>query len=115
MAQTLLPDLVSAARRHQALSDPTRLLILEALARGEQCVCDLTGSLGVAQSRLSFHLKALKEAGFLRARRAGRWVYYAIDPDGLTETGAYLADLTERSSSAAGKLGCDPTDGECCG
>ena len=46
--------------------------ILDTLARGEQCVCDLTAALKTGQSRLSFHLKTLREAGLLKARRSGR-------------------------------------------
>ena len=49
----------------KALSDPLRLQVIEALANGERCVCDLTADLGLAQSKLSFHLKVLKDAGLL--------------------------------------------------
>jgi ArsR family transcriptional regulator len=45
---------------------------------GECCVCDLQNSLDMIQSRLSRHLKILKEAGFLRVTRKGTWAYYAI-------------------------------------
>jgi ArsR family transcriptional regulator len=48
-----------------ALSDPTRLRILAALRNGEQCVCNLTGLLVAQQSRLSFHMKTLKDAGLV--------------------------------------------------
>jgi ArsR family transcriptional regulator len=73
------------ARLFHALADETRLRILEQLADGEQCVCDLSGALETGQSRLSFHLKTLKDAGLLRDRREGRWIYYALDPDTLGE------------------------------
>ena len=108
-------DLDSAARRHQALADPTRLQILETLAGGEQCVCDLTAVLRTGQSRLSFHLKALREAGFLKARRSGRWIYYSIDPEGVAQTRSYLEELADRAQSgAAGISSCEADDG-CCG
>jgi ArsR family transcriptional regulator len=62
-----------------ALNDETRILILRFLDRhGESCVCDLQASLGMIQSRLSRHLKILKEAGFLKVERKGTWGYYAI-------------------------------------
>ena len=62
-----------------ALNDETRVLILRFLdEHGELCVCDLQNSLGMIQSRLSRHLKILKEAGFLRVERRGTWAYYAI-------------------------------------
>ena len=62
-----------------ALNDETRILLLRFLDKhGECCVCDLQGSLNMIQSRLSRHLKILKEAGFLRVERKGTWAYYSI-------------------------------------
>ncbi len=62
-----------------ALNDETRVLILRFLDEyGECCVCDLQDSLDMIQSRLSRHLKILKEAGFLRVERKGTWAYYSI-------------------------------------
>ena len=60
---TAKPDLGQTARLFHALSDETRLSIMGLLSRGERCVCELTDALEAGQSRLSFHLKALKEAG----------------------------------------------------
>ena len=85
MASTESRNLERAASLFHALSDETRLKILELLMGGEQCVCDLTDRLKTGQSRLSFHLKTLKEAGLLTDRREGRWVYYALDPDSIKE------------------------------
>ncbi len=62
-----------------ALSDETRLEIIELLRKGERCVCELTDTLDAAQSRLSFHLRVLKDAGIVRDRKDGRWVYYELD------------------------------------
>ena len=62
-----------------ALSDETRVLILRFFdEHGDLCVCDLQASLGMIQSRLSRHLKILKEAGFLRVDRRGTWAFYSI-------------------------------------
>ena len=62
-----------------ALNDETRLLLLRFLDHyGQTCVCDMQHSLKMTQSRLSRHLKLLKEAGFLRVERKGTWAYYAI-------------------------------------
>ena len=62
-----------------ALGDETRVLLLRFLDHyGACCVCDLQHSLNMIQSRLSRHLKILKEAGFLRVERKGTWAYYAI-------------------------------------
>ncbi len=62
-----------------ALNDETRVLILRFIdVHGECCVCDLQVSLEMIQSRLSRHLKILKDAGFLRVERKGTWAYYSI-------------------------------------
>jgi ArsR family transcriptional regulator len=74
-----------AAQWFHALGDETRLQIIDCLLEGEQCVCVLTDLLQTGQSRLSFHLKTLKEAGILRARRDGRWVYYSLNPEVIEE------------------------------
>ena len=89
MALSLSKDLEQAQRWFHALSDETRLQLLELLRDGEQCVCDLTDALDAAQSRLSFHLKTLKDAGLVTDRKQGRWVYYALNPEALDG----LADL----------------------
>jgi ArsR family transcriptional regulator len=62
-----------------ALNDETRLLILRFIdENGKSCVCDLQNSLDMIQSRLSRHLKILKDAGFLRVERKGTWAYYSV-------------------------------------
>jgi ArsR family transcriptional regulator, arsenate/arsenite/antimonite-responsive transcriptional repressor len=85
MATTTRVDLGRAAQLFHALSDETRLGIIEMLRGGEQCVCDLQTDLEAAQSRLSFHLRVLKEAGVVRDRKEGRWSYYSIAPEALAE------------------------------
>ncbi len=76
-----------------ALSDETRLEILNRLSEGEQCVCDLTDLLETGQSRLSFHLKTLKDAGIVKDRREGRWVYYSLNPEVVDELEHFIQSL----------------------
>ena len=73
----------AVTRAFHALSDSTRLQILQILRQGESCVCELMDHLDAAQSRLSFHLRILKEAGLVTDRREGRWVYYAVEPEAI--------------------------------
>jgi ArsR family transcriptional regulator len=62
-----------------AINDETRLRILRFIdVNKEVCVCDVESAFGMIQSRVSRHLKILKEAGFLKVRREGRWAYYSI-------------------------------------
>lgn len=66
----------------KAVADPTRLAVLELLAgRGQRCHCELEEELAVATSRLSFHLRVLREAGLVRAVRCGRRVGYHLADD----------------------------------
>jgi ArsR family transcriptional regulator len=76
-----------------ALADETRLDILDRLKEGERCVCELTDALQTGQSRLSFHLKVLKDAGLIHDRSEGRWIYYAINADAVEELGDLVASL----------------------
>ncbi|HTG53338.1 MAG TPA: metalloregulator ArsR/SmtB family transcription factor [Gemmatimonadaceae bacterium] len=81
------------ARLFHALSDETRLDILERLRGGERCVCELTDALDAEQSRLSFHLRVLRDAGLVHDRRQGRWMYYTPCTETLAEAIDALADL----------------------
>ncbi|MEA3554728.1 MAG: metalloregulator ArsR/SmtB family transcription factor [Campylobacterota bacterium] len=62
-----------------SINDETRVKILNFIdTNGEICVCDIENSFNMIQSRVSRHLKILKEAGFLKVSRRGRWAYYSI-------------------------------------
>lgn len=79
--------------RFKALSDPLRLEIIELLRSQEMCVCDLRDRMDIAQSKLSFHLKTLREAGLISARQDGRWIYYSLNPAEFGELEDYLSAL----------------------
>ena len=91
MMTTTLPEITQAARVFHALSDETRLEIVRLLSHRERCVCELQQVLEAAQSRLSFHLKTLKDAGLVSDRRDGRWVYYALNRDALDQIAEFAA------------------------
>ena len=88
-------QLISAG--FQALSDPLRLQILELLQEQELCVCELRDRVAVAQSKLSFHLKILREANLARSRQEGRWVYYSINLPQLLVLEQYLNQIRENT------------------
>lgn len=93
MSQTSLkfsPNLVAAS--FHALSDPLRIQILELLWEQELCVCDICDRLNVPQSKLSFHLKNLREASLVQGRQNGRWVYYSLNLSQLEILEQYLAE-----------------------
>lgn len=93
-------DLRNALTVFHALSDETRLGILERLRDGERCVCELTDVLKAAQSRLSFHLKVLKDAGLIRDRPEGRWMYYALNDEALEEAEEMIRTLKKAAKSS---------------
>jgi ArsR family transcriptional regulator len=64
----------------RAVSDRTRLRILNLLRGGELCVCDLVNALRVPQPKASRHLAYLKKAGLVTARREGLWIHYQLAP-----------------------------------
>lgn len=74
-----------------ALSEPLRIQVLQLLKKQEMCVCDLCDILGVSQSKLSFHLKNLKEAKLVYARQEGRWIYYSLNSAQFEVLEDYLA------------------------
>jgi ArsR family transcriptional regulator len=89
-----------------ALSDDTRLAIVRRLAGGERCVCDLQDLLDAAQSRLSYHLKTLKDAGLIADRRDGRWVHYALVPGALESVSEFLGGLETAARECQTASGC---------
>ena len=87
------PDTILIMAGCHSLSDPLRLAIVELLQKQELCVCELCDRLNVSQSKLSFHLKTLKEAKLIRARQSGRWMYYSLNLSQFVAIEQYLADL----------------------
>jgi len=61
------------------LGDPTRVRLVDALAHGELCVSDLSAVVGLSESAVSHQLRLLRSLRIVRARRAGRQVYYQLD------------------------------------
>jgi DNA-binding transcriptional ArsR family regulator len=74
---------VAETRIFQALADPSRRAILEALARGEAAVKELTARFDISQPAVSQHLATLRDAGLVTGRREGRCVYYRVEPRGM--------------------------------
>ncbi|HEY9889295.1 MAG TPA: metalloregulator ArsR/SmtB family transcription factor [Candidatus Obscuribacterales bacterium] len=95
---------ITPAQAFHALSDPLRLKIIESLQKSEFCVGDLCEHLSVSQSKLSFHLKVLKDAAIVRSRSQGRWTYYSLNLPQIVALEQLLADfryLTELTGGVA--------------
>lgn len=88
--------LTSAVAIFKALSEETRLRILRTLARyGELCECNIVPSFGLSQPTISYHLKVLRDAGLVRSRRQGQWVYYRLDANALLKAVHYIATIQD--------------------
>ena len=99
-------DLSLLTIKFHALSDETRLKIIDLLRNGERCVCDLTDALDAGQSRLSFHLKVLKDAKLVTDRREGRWAYYALAPDAFAQLEEFVGELPSTKLSVLASRCC---------
>ena len=82
-------DFVKASK---ALSDETRLRILNLLLERECCVCEVMQALQISQTRASRNLSVLHDAGFLKLRKDGLWSLYSLDDNGMDE---YMVGLVE--------------------
>jgi ArsR family transcriptional regulator len=80
----------------KALSDETRLRVLNLILERECCVCEIMQALEISQSKASRHLSALYDAGFLKFRKEGLWSLYAID-EGMED---YLSDMVSAAKKS---------------
>lgn len=79
------------ADRFKALADPTRVRILNLLARSpELCVCDMNASFDLSQPTISHHLSLLKKAGLVECEVRGRWCFYRAIPEAIEELSRVL-------------------------
>ncbi|WP_084074843.1 helix-turn-helix transcriptional regulator [Demequina sp. NBRC 110052] len=72
---------LSSVELLQAAADPVRWTVLDRLAHGTRCVCDLQEHVDVSPTLLSYHLRILRDAGLVTTARRGRWVDYSLAPD----------------------------------
>ena len=81
----------------ESLSDPIRINILELMMSGEICVCDIVKVTGLSQSKISYHIKILKDSGLISDRQEGRWVYYKLDLEVLSDIKNWMGNLIQSS------------------
>ena len=101
-----------AASFLRLLADPTRRRIFLLVMDGEVCNCEMAGQLGLAQNLISHHLRQLRQAGLIRARRDERdqrWIYYAIDRDMLGRVHHEIGALFDPSRLGERVPDCGPT------
>ena len=83
----------------ESLSDPIRINILELMMNGEICVCDIVKVTGLSQSKISYHIKILKGSGLITDRQEGRWGYYKLDLEILSDIQNWMGNLINSSTN----------------
>ena len=78
----------------KALSDETRLKIMDMLSCGEMCACDILEEFRISQSTLSYHMKILYESGLINAVRDGAWMKYTLNKKKNDAVLAFITDIT---------------------
>jgi len=86
-----------AIKAFKALSDETRLRILNLILERECCVCEVMQAMEISQTRASRNLKILHDAGFLKLKKEGLWSLYSIDKEGIEEYYSELIDVVRKA------------------
>lgn len=83
----------SYAKVMKALSDPSRVQIMDMLSCGRLCACDLLEHFDFTQPTLSHHIKVLKDAGLVETEKAGTWHYYSTNQTFVAEVRAFSQEI----------------------
>jgi len=101
-----MDDYLMKARRFKALSDVTRMQIVELLAGGELCACKILAHFNITQPTLSYHMKMLMCSGLVRGRREGAWMQYSLNKEAMLEAAAYIKKICSTREKAGAACGC---------
>jgi len=101
-------DYRAAAAKAGAFSDANRVKILHMLSRNETCACNILEYLGITQPTLSYHMKLLTQAGFVQARRQGKWTYYSLNKEELLKLASSIEELINSPIEEVPDLDCGP-------
>lgn len=87
------------AKIFKVLSDPNRLKIIDMLSCGELCACNILEEFNITQPTLSHHMKILKELELVTIRREGKWMYYNLNEEKISEFKNFIDILTKTKSN----------------
>jgi len=90
----------------KALSDETRLKIIDMLSCGELCACDILEAFSISQSTLSYHMKILVESGLVNGVRDGAWMRYTLDQTRTDDILAFFTAITSDQGDCICKRSC---------
>lgn len=102
--------LTDLAKVMKALSDPTRLHIVQMLSTSEMCACDILESFKISQPTLSYHMKNLMENQIVTGRKEGTWMKYAINPVVISEIIRYFQNIDTSEPVEVGCVKCGGLD-----
>ena len=96
----------------KALSDETRLKIIDMLSCGELCACEILEKFSISQSTLSYHMKTLVDSGLVIGVRDGAWMRYTLNKEKSDLVFAFLTEITSKRDDCICKIkGCKNCDG----
>jgi ArsR family transcriptional regulator len=99
----------------KAMSDETRLKIIDMLSCGEMCACDILEEFSISQSTLSYHMKILTESGLVNGVRDGAWMRYTLNTVKTNELKEFLTGITcEKEDCICKNSSKIKTDNPCC-
>jgi ArsR family transcriptional regulator len=96
----------------KALSDETRLKIMDMLSCGEMCACHILEELSISQSTLSYHMKILSDCGLVNARRDGAWMRYTLNKERTDAAIAFFTRITHEKEDCICQR--QRTEDSCC-
>ena len=96
----------------KAISDETRLKIMDMLSCGELCACQILEDLSISQSTLSYHMKTLVDSGLVHGIRDGAWMRYTLNKEKADILLAFLAEITREKEDCICNNGQNTCDNE---
>ncbi len=100
------PQAEAAATIFKALCEPKRVAVLQLLQGGERCACHIAEELGMAQSKLSYHMKILCDSGLVECWYVGKWTHYKISQSGAAHAANVLQSITMPAAEPATTNSC---------
>lgn len=97
----------------KALSDETRLKIIDMLSCGELCACDILKCFNITQPTLSYHMKILTECGIVNANRVGAWMHYTLNDETIGKISDYWSRSTSGKDDCICHKCCENPDSKC--
>lgn len=90
----MVNNYIEYANIFKAMSDPTRLKIIDMISCKEMCACDILEKVDIKQSTLSYHMKLLSDINIVRSTPKGSWVWYSLNEDKILEIKSFLNIVT---------------------